>query len=102
MIKICNILSYLEENQKPFLAQWSVDMYRKRIIFFFFNYLSGHMYFSTLVRSQLTRTYNLKYPKTGLFLSLLSVIFGILTPKNLPIQNFKMKGWLEQQLLQKT
>ena len=50
------------------------------------------MYFSTLVRSQLTRTYNLKHPKTGLFLSLLSVIFGILTPKNLPIQNFKMKG----------
>ena len=88
MIKICNIiLSYLEENQKLFLAQWQVDI----IIFFFFNYLSGHIYFLAPVQSQVLRTWNLEYLKIGLFLSLLSVIFGFLTSKNLPISNFKMK-----------
>ena len=69
-------------------------LYKKEKIFFF-DYLSGHMYFSAPVRSQVPRTWNLKNLKTGLFLSLLCVIFWFLTPKDLPIPNFKMKG-LEQ------
>ena len=36
--------------------------------------------------AQVLRTWNLKYLKTGLFLSLLIVIFGFLNPKNLPIK----------------
>ena len=43
------------------------------------------MYFSAQVWSQVPGTRNLKYLKTGLFSSLLSVIFEFLTPKNLPI-----------------
>ena len=41
-----------------------------------------------------TSTEDLKYqiPEDWLFLSILSVIFRFLTPKNLPIPNFKMKG----------
>ena len=30
------------------------------------------------------------------------MIFGCLRPEDSPISNFKMKGWLEQELLQKT
>ena len=59
----------------------------------FFNYRSSHIYFSTPVHSQVPRTWNPKFLENGLFLSLLSVIFGFLTPKNLPIPNFKMKGF---------
>ena len=47
MIKTCNILSYLEENQKPFLAQWSVDMYRKNNFFFFQLSIGPHVFFDT-------------------------------------------------------
>ena len=84
------IVSYLEEKQKPFLVQ-SIEKEKK------IN-LSNQMYFLALVQSQVPTTWNLKYLKTGLFLSLLSVIFGFLNPKNLPIPNFKMKSWLEQVL----
>ena len=60
------------------------------------------MYFLASVTSQVPRTWNLKYLKTGSILSLLIVSFGFLTSKNLPIPNFKMKGWLGQYLQQKT
>ena len=46
------------------------------------------MYFSVLVRSQIPRNLNLKYLKTGLFLS---VIFGFLTPKKLTHTKFQNK-----------
>ena len=47
MIKICNIiLSYLEENQKPCLAQWQVDIFRKRRIFFQLS-IRSHVSFET-------------------------------------------------------
>ena len=56
MIKICNIISsYLEENQKPFLGQWLVDLYRKRkknII-----PIQQHVFFDT---GQVTSTKRLK------------------------------------------
>ena len=41
------------------------------------------MYFLAPTQSQVPRTWNLKYCKTGLFLSLPSVIFRFLTPKKL-------------------
>ena len=47
------------------------------------------MYFSGPILSQVPRTWNLKYFKTGLFLSLLSLIFGFLTPKSLTHTKFQ-------------
>ena len=47
------------------------------------------MYFLAPVWSQVPRTWNLKYLKTGLFLSLLSVIFGYLTQKKLTHTKFQ-------------
>ena len=92
MIKICNIiLSYLEENQKPFLAEWRLISIEKGESFFFQLSIRPHlMYFSAPVESWVLRTWNLKHLKTGLFLSFVSVIFGFLTQKNLPLPNFNI------------
>ena len=57
--------------------------------------LSSQMYFLAPVRSQEPRIWKLKYLKTGFFKSF-KCDFWISHPKNLPIPNFKMKGWLEQ------
>ena len=56
---------------------------RKKVIF---NYLPGHMYFLAPVWSQVRKTLNLKYLKTGVFLSVPSVILGFLTPNTYPYQ----------------
>ena len=84
------ILSYLEESQKPFLAKWKVDIYRKRRKIFFQLSIQPYVFFGT---GPVTSTENLKslMPKTGLFLSLLSVVFGLLTSKNLPYQISRWK-----------
>ena len=70
---------------KPFLAKWKVDIYRKRRNFFFQLSIQPYVLFGT---GPVTSTENLKslISKTELFLSLLSVVFGLLTPKNLPYQ----------------
>ena len=47
------------------------------------------MYILVPVQSQVPGTLNLKYLKTGLFLSLLSVIFGFLNPKKLTHTKFQ-------------
>ena len=47
------------------------------------------MYFLAPVRSQLSRIWNLKYLKGGLFLSLLRVTFGFLTQKKLTYAKFE-------------
>ena len=47
------------------------------------------MYFLAPVWSPVLRTWNLKYFKTGLFLSLLSLIFGFLTLKKLTTTKFQ-------------
>ena len=72
MIKVCNmILSYLKENQKPFLAP-SIE--KKN---FFFSIIYPYVFFNTgPVKS--TKKLKSYIPKTGLFLCLLSVIFGFL------------------------
>ena len=80
MIKICNILSY-QENQSHFWFNDGLISIEKEKKIFFFNYLSGHLYFLAPVWPNVPRNWNLKYLKTGLFLSPLSVIFGFLTQK---------------------
>ena len=53
------------------------------------------MYFSALVKSQVPRTWNLKYLRIGLFLSLLNTIFGFFTPQKLTHTKFQdeMIAW---------
>ena len=58
MIEIYTIiLSYLEENQKLFLAQWYIDIYRKRRKFFFQVPIQPHSSFGF---GLVTNTKNLK------------------------------------------
>ena len=47
------------------------------------------MYFPAPVQSQVLRTWNLKYLKTGSFLRLLRVLFGFLIPKKLTYTKFQ-------------
>ena len=81
-------MSYLDENQKQFLAQWKFDIYRKEkknpIVYpakRIFWHQSGH-------KNQESENLN---TSRLVFLSLLSVIFGFLTPKTYPYQISRWK-----------
>ena len=79
---------------KAIFGSMLIDFYRKRKNIFSIFY-SATCIFRRRSCHKCREPKILKYFKTGLFLNLLSVIYGFLTPKNLPIPNFKMKGWLE-------
>ena len=73
---------------------WYLQKKKKKL---FFNYLSSHMYFFGPVWSQVLRTWNIKYLKTGLFFKSSKCDFWISHPKkptHTKLQDERI--WLEQ------